>query len=87
MDGGFDSRHGDHVQNTEVLLALLTQNKELEGESCIVTRFYSGHPFDMVSYVPFFTIPFFWFYYPIFDEKNEKIRLLKLKFHFFTCAQ
>ena len=26
----FDSRHGD---NTEVLLALLTQNKELEGET------------------------------------------------------
>lgn len=29
--GGFDSRHSDHVNNTEVLLALLTQNKELEG--------------------------------------------------------
>ena len=28
--GLFDSRHGD---NTEVLLALLTQNKELEGET------------------------------------------------------
>ena len=29
--GGFDSRHSEHVNNTEVLLALLTQNKELEG--------------------------------------------------------
>ena len=28
--GVFDARHAD---NTEVLLALLTQNKELEGES------------------------------------------------------
>ena len=29
--GGFDARHSEHVNNTEVLLALLTQNKELEG--------------------------------------------------------
>ena len=29
--GVFDSRHGD---NTDVLLALLTQNKELEGRIC-----------------------------------------------------
>ena len=28
---GFDARHSEHINNTEVLLALLTQNKELEG--------------------------------------------------------
>jgi len=28
---GFDARHSEHMNNTEVLLALLTQNKELEG--------------------------------------------------------
>ena len=40
--GVFDARHTD---NTEVLLALLTQNKELEGESLSSRVIYSfNHP-------------------------------------------
>ena len=29
--GGFDSRPSEHIHNTEVLLALINQNKSLEG--------------------------------------------------------
>jgi hypothetical protein len=34
---GFDGRHSEHINNTEVLLALLTQNKELEGRNWFPT--------------------------------------------------
>ena len=44
--GVFDARHTD---NTEVLLALLTQNKELEGESLpcrVIERLFSSRRWD-----------------------------------------
>ena len=71
--GGFDARHSEHVNNTEVLLALLTQNKELEGlfnsqksKEKIMQFTYQYEP-DITMFFDFFKQ---WF--------------IKFKFHIFT---